>query len=280
MKFHKNIAKQLCRTLRKTDQRRLFWSVYYPPNFGDWIGPYLYLNIAGQDPWHSHPSSYSLKTVYMSAGSILSLARENCIVWGSGMLSRNTSFPKPLRITAVRGPFTRDRCIEMNYDCPEIYGDPGILLSRFYKPTPLLKKFELGIIPHFHDYKLVKNDIRISSNENITVIDVRLPIEQVIDQIVSCKCIISSSLHGLIVSHAYQIPAGWVSFGDRMNEDGIKYHDHYAAFGYFKVECLKDALEYNIPELICWAESAPVINVEDRSEALLAACPFPMAKTK
>lgn len=280
MNIHKNITNALFRTLRRDDFNRLFWSVYHQPNFGDWIGPYLYIHITGREPWFDLPGSYSLNTIFMAAGSIMKLARENCIVWGSGMLTRNTTFPKPAKITAVRGPYTRERCMEMKYDCPEIYGDPGILLPHFYKSKSLSKNFDLGIIPHFRDYNYVKDDETISAYDNITVIDVRYPIEQVIDQIVACKCIVSSSLHGLIVANAYHIPAGWVSFGKRMSGDGVKFLDHYAAFGHIKVECLEDALQYKVPELIHWAESAPIVDVEQLSEKLLAACPFPKPDSK
>jgi hypothetical protein len=45
---------------------------------------------------------------------------------------------------------------------------------------------------------------------------------------------LSSSLHGLIVAHAYGIPAVWCDFADRPHAiagDGTKFHDYFASIG-------------------------------------------------
>mgnify|MGYP000288702261 CR=1 FL=1 len=49
-------------------------------------------------------------------------------------------------------------------------------------------------------------------------------------EITKCRSIISSSLHGIIAAHAYNIPAAWVNFGI-MKGDGIKFEDHYLSLG-------------------------------------------------
>ena len=57
---------------------------------------------------------------------------------------------KPKKILSVRGPLTRKRLLELDYECPETYGDSGMILPYFYYPE-IKKKYKLGIIPHYID---------------------------------------------------------------------------------------------------------------------------------
>src|SRR5690606_2919216 len=59
----------------------------------------------------------------------------------------------------------------------------------------------------------------------------RSPELAVVDQIRACRVILSSSLHGLVVAHAYGIPAAWVQFSDKLSGDGSKFRDHAASIG-------------------------------------------------
>lgn len=51
----------------------------------------------------------------------------------------------------------------------------------------------------------------------------------IIDQINECEFIISSSLHGLIISDAYNIPNVWAVFSDKIVGGEFKYKDYYAS---------------------------------------------------
>ena len=72
---------------------------------------------------------------------------------------------------------------------------------------------------------------RWRDSAQLQLIDIQDPIETVIDRIASCDCIASSSLHGLIVSHAYGVPAVWIKFRDLPSGDDVKFHDYYLSLG-------------------------------------------------
>lgn len=197
-----------------------FWTM--SSNFGDVLGPWLTRAIS-KKPVVYVESKADLEH-FVCGGSILNWAGPKAVVWGAG-LGTMTDGVGPCNIRAVRGPFSRQRALSCGALCPRIYGEPALLLPRFYKPcsTPT----GLGIVPHYVD------QYRVNSwwLGQYKIIDVLQPVEKVIDEIVSCNKIISSSLHGLIVAHAYGIPAAWAKFSDSIGGDGIKYHDYLASVG-------------------------------------------------
>ena len=165
---------------------------------------------------------------YLTVGSIIGLANRNSIVWGSGIIKKNEKVRKA-KFVAVRGPKTRNRLLELGYKVPQIYGDPAILLPKLI-PDVLDKKYEYGIIPHYVDYEEINK--MWGSVEGVKVIDLMTEdIVKTTHEILECERIISSSLHGLIVSHAYRIPALWVKFSDKLAGDNIKFYDYFESVG-------------------------------------------------
>ena len=196
-------------------------------NYGDLLSKYLVEKIANKKIKWVHPKKQSWykfnKTNYITIGSIIHHASKNSIVWGSGIIDRMQSVEKA-EFKAVRGPQTRRYLLELGYECPKIYGDPALLLPKYYYPK-IEQKYKLGIIPHYHDFKFVSENFK--NEPEILVIDLMtMDVEEVTRQIMACTKTISSSLHGVIVSHAYGIPSVWVEFSDKIFGDGIKYIDY------------------------------------------------------
>jgi len=248
--------------------RLLFWSWYEPRNFGDWIAPYLFEAITGTLPIFCPREEISRFGCAMAVGSILRhLISEDCVVvWGSGIISGSDVFKRPKEIRAVRGPLTRRRMTELGYECPEIYGDPAILLPRFFSPERKVDKHSIGFIPHFVDRHL------FSRRTDVLIIDPTRPVERVIDDIVSCDFTFSSSLHGLIVSHAYGVPSVWVRPVNRIDGDDSKFLDYFLSLGLDpKSVTLRS---YDIGELASLERSASLPSHFPLIDSLISACPF------
>ena len=108
----------------------------------------------------------------MAVGSILGDGGFfDATVWGSGIKSFDQiatlgkrRVVRKLDIRAVRGPLTRDALRGSGYACPEVYGDPAILMPLIYKPRQSCPE-GIGVVLHFHQQKQLP--------ENVKNIDIR-----------------------------------------------------------------------------------------------------------
>ncbi|NLB65376.1 MAG: hypothetical protein GX803_02780 [Lentisphaerae bacterium] len=216
---------------------------------------------------------------YLCIGSTLTFfPLETTVVWGAGLINNEPGWDlisKPRKILAVRGPLTRQWLLDRGIECPAVYGDPALLLPRFYTPAPR-SRARIGVIPNYADHErnapALKRIAAWSEARKIAVNgygDWR----DVIDDITSCDMIVSSSLHGLIVAEAYQIPAIWVEF--EPPSPGwwrFKFDDFYASIGKEGMEpfCVTSLTS---PEEI-WARRSLWTPARINLEPLLATCPF------
>lgn len=252
-------------------------------NYGDLLSKYLVEKISKQKVIDiEHPAKgihkYFFKH-FVVIGSIISSATKQSIVWGSGIIKANDNI-RDAKFTAVRGPKTRQRILECGFNCPEVYGDPGILLPLFYKNNTVSKKYKIGIIPHYVDFKAVSEHFR--NDDRVKVIDLLTKnIETTTDEILECEHIISSSLHGLIIPQAYHIPSLWIKFSDKLSGDNIKFYDYFESMNIdFKNEEYEDPknLSFEILEQKLETHKSELIQdqaiLEQRQKALLKHCPF------
>ena len=212
-------------------------------NWGDDLN-YYFLQKLTQHPIVTYNNFKLAKWLhldnYMCIGTLLDTngcTNEQTIVWGSGVSGLERDFVSPYNIYAVRGPKTKEFCNRYGVSCPEVYGDPALLLPLVYKASPpalpnregASKKYRLGIIPHVVDQQHpVIREIKEKYADEILVIDLARYERwtDVIDQICSCERILSSSLHGLIVSDAYQIPNCWVELTGKIIGGHFKFFDY------------------------------------------------------
>ena len=198
-----------------------FWTPpHYASNFGDALSSLIVERILKKAPlrW-----TRGQKPRLLAVGSILHFARDGDIVWGSGVLRQRYRHNfKKLDIRAVRGPLTRDLLIHtFQIPCPEIYGDPALLLSLLFpelKPNP---QREFIVIPNLNEidaYKELPNLV--------------LPIEdcrEVLGKILEAKRVYSGSLHGIIAAESFGIPAILLRLTEAQSL--FKYQDYYEGTG-------------------------------------------------
>ncbi len=174
-----------------------------------------------------------VRRAYCCIGSILGFFKgRGMLVWGSGFMTINSRMKaKPEKVYSVRGPLTRRKLLEQGIECPAVYGDPALLVSRYYRPETV-RKYRFGIIPHNEDEgnALVRacegrDDVRIIRMSGYR------HWHDIPDAVCSCEKILSSSLHGLIVADSYGIPNVWVRFSDRIPGGDFKYLDYFQSVG-------------------------------------------------
>jgi pyruvyltransferase len=201
-------------------------------NYGDLISKYLFEKISKKKIKWIQPRKLSWynrhKRHYLGAGSIIHHGINSSIIWGSGIISRDKLIPKA-SYRAVRGPISRKMILKAGIECPEVYGDPGLLMPRYFNPD-IRKIKKLGIIPHHTEFYKVSEFFK--GEDEILVINLEtLDVEKTTEDILRCKATISSSLHGLIISHAYGIPCRWVEFSKNLYGDGVKFYDYLESVG-------------------------------------------------
>lgn len=227
----------------------LFWS-HNPavPNFGDDINPMVFLQLFGKPAYHV-PSNYR-QLHYVGIGSVLHHANSFSTIAGTGFIQDNDTFIEPpARIISVRGRETRKELLRLGVSCPEIYGDPALLLPHIYHPQ-VDKKYLLGIIPHFIDKNIPIRDVD-ESRYDIKIIDIQNTNHlQFIRDVLSCRMIASSSLHGMIIADAYGIPSAWLEFSDNVIGNGFKFRDHFSAVGTEKKKPIRVKCTTTIEEIL------------------------------
>lgn len=207
------------------------------PNFGDWIGPWLISMKTGKSIVNSRNFSNVPKTIF-SVGSVIHHLIDTDTeiqVWGSGLIKpidnrKVRKFKKVIpRVTflAVRGRLTKNELVQqLGINIPDIFGDPALLLPRYYSPKQQ-KKIKIALCPHYEHFDLLHQMFK--EDEDIKVINVKREPWVVIDEIASADVCISSSLHGLIIAQAYGIPWIWLHFDDKkLVGDRFKFYDFYS----------------------------------------------------
>lgn len=279
----------------------VYWN---KPNFGDILSPYIISSFTGKKIVYKsgyyglfHLLKHTLKCLLLfkfkdlhailfpweinllGIGSIISLGNKHSAIWGSGFLSNKQKFNGG-KIYAVRGKLTNKKLINMGYNGTFTYGDPAMLIPLLIKPSEV-KSTEVAIIPHWTetDYFMKKYGMKYK------IIDLRTKnVKKVISEITSCNYILSTSLHGIIVSHAYGIPALWIKY-HTLHDDDFKFYDYFSSVN---IDCYEGFT--NLDKILSSEQDSkllfrlhnniilPNIEIHDIQQNLLNVAPFDIIK--
>lgn len=202
------------------------------PNIGDELARKIVKAIILFRDIEMNNFSNKFKGRLFSIGSVMHFANTKDIIWGTGIngkVDRNLHKFNTLDVRAVRGPKTRNFLLERKINVPEVYGDPALLSSLFFPKELFLKekKNEFLVIPHMSEVEIYSQKF----SQDILCSPLQNPY-QFIEKIVNAKKVYSSSLHGIILAEAYNIPVVWLKSDN--GEDEFKYYDYYEGTGRYK----------------------------------------------
>ncbi|GGY06641.1 hypothetical protein GCM10007160_37760 [Litchfieldella qijiaojingensis] len=196
-------------------------------NVGDQLNAYLIRKMFGK-------KIYKAKTNKLPhvrfVGSVLGSASWQSYIYGGGSIDGKKPLHKidKKKIYALRGKKTlklvREHCQDDSFDVP--LGDPGLILPLYYSIN-VKKEKKVGLVPHFVD----KNNAIIQwfrGDSRVLIIDVGSEVEDFVDKLLSCDFVLSSSLHGLILSDAYAIPNKRLIFSSKVLGGDFKFEDYYS----------------------------------------------------
>lgn len=210
-------------------------------NLGDALSPVIVSALSGVPIAHRDFESWKRRLA--SVGTI-GHGFKNGVVhfWGTGIdplknpIDRSLGYyqkpPKTkFHVHALRGRFSAQIFGSQEIHVPTVYGDPVWFLPSIIQPASE-KRYELGVIVHLSELteltdaagikeRLLRYKLPPSLSDNIRIITtITQPnftaLEQKVQEITSCKRIVSTSLHGLVIAETYGIPCVCLrNFGKR-----------------------------------------------------------------
>lgn len=207
---------------RKPTLKAYWWADQ--SNFGDALAPFLLARFADAEKIEYAPVE---DANVVSIGSVLEHIPEGWRghILGSGRLKENSSLkfdPKKAKILALRGPLSA-KGIPGSY----ALGDPGLLANELIDSQE--KYWDLGILPHWRDQKLVKRFLSmIPKKFTVRVIRPEKHPLQVIREIAACRRLVTSSLHGVVVADAIGGIPRRIEYCDKLEKEGrmFKFNDY------------------------------------------------------
>lgn len=247
----------------------VYWHV--SENFGDRLTPWLVRQISGVDATYTDPEGAVVP--FLVTGSILGWSICRGIVWGAGAAFEADLDPAKLsppsdnfRIVATRGPLSAAKARAAGH-APLSYGDPGLLLPRYYAPTVELGA-RVGILSSWIDYE----QIRSVFGGRFAIVSALGTVESIVDAIRSWEVVVTNTLHGLVAAIAYGKPVVWTTFSDKLVGDGFKFRDFFASVGVSDPRAIRPSESWTEKEVIAVARSYQCDFV---AEQIWQACPLP-----
>jgi len=235
-----------------------YYKKHETPNFGDDLAPALVNHITGLDINHAEHAEADLFAVgsilgyWNSYSKAIRRSMHDCLpgrqplaLWGTGLIRPKRVVLPRCEVLALRGRLSQRYA---NLSGKEILlGDPGILAKDLVGEVE--KTNLIGVVPHYVDktHALIKS---LERNPDYRVIDVERACEAVCRDIASCKVILSSSLHGLVVADAYGIPNARLVLSDQIIGGDFKFDDYASGVERKKITTCNPLVEKEFPAIL------------------------------
>lgn len=223
------------------------WKPANSINFGDEIGPMIVQALCQKASLDLNilPTTSPTHSKLLAVGSVLHEARGSDVVWGVGINSKHQSLlPKNanIRFNAVRGPLTRSIVRDQGFNCPEVYGDPGLLFPMLFDQEIRARRAELEqsahelgtkmpktiVIPNINDDRFLPYFTASKIDEDVMFVRPNFSPITVAAYISAARRVICSSLHGLVFADVYaRSTTRMISHF----EPEFKYSDYYEGTG-------------------------------------------------
>jgi len=239
---------------------------------GDWgerLNSELIHKLSGLPVAHiKDVTGWQNRPVFRVIGGNLKSLSDNDIIWGMGLSGPAYEAEKiPSQICAVRGPLTRERLMDVGIACPEIYGDPAVLYPLIFRPE-VQPQHDFGIILDGGEASGI-GSIELPASGSVLHIDICGGLQEVVRSILSCKIIVSASLHGIICAHAYGLPAYWMTADDPPHGN-FEFLDYFRSIGWDEVEPTRLSAEWRMQFGSLVEPDRPMVN----GLMLIDSCPF------
>lgn len=268
--------------------------VYYANvnNMGDKLNGLIMKNVFGYEIVRCTPLTCELSGIGSGLGHFMLSDKkhiamaEKCsgilfpetYIWSTGFIENKENlsglYRKKIVFRAVRGELSKaiiQQLTGKRIDIPT--GDGGLLASLTLNKKKE-KRYDVGIIAHYKEQQHPAFKKLCEQFPGSIFINVKKEPLNVIEEISRCECIISSSLHGLIIADSLGIPNIHLHVTDALLGDGFKFDDYYSSFG------LKHKfLDWNQEKLISLYQVYDRYEisgqaVEQKKEELIKAFPF------
>ena len=158
------------------------------------------------------------------------------IIFGAGFISQNLKnelYLRNIKVIAVRGNITLKRLINNGVKIKNsvVLADPGLLFPFIFNLANFnnTKKYELCVIPHYVDINNILISAKIKVNK-YNILNITESPYKFIISLLECKRVLSSSLHGLIISDSLGIPNMRFVVSDNIGGGDYKFEDYYSSY--------------------------------------------------
>ena len=209
----------------------------------------------------------------VALGSIFFALQDGDVVWGAGLARREHAAyavgASDVTYRALRGPATARLLQTRGIGCAVPFGDPAILLPLLVE-NDIAPAHDVGIVPHWSHCPDFEREIR---DPRVKIVDVCDSFDDVARAILSCRVVVSTSLHGVILAESYGIPALLVFYGGQPRADATKYVDYFESTDR-DLHARSIARVSDITRLADQVSRVPTPRFS--RDALLAAFPYPV----